>query len=153
MSRNSSHTNLATAHAFKQRSPQPEPLNHVHAPQQQQTQYGKPAQQLFYSCNPNGKSKSNGSMPPTYSNMPQHHMQGMNQTLSMSMLDNNSAFTNSPANDTVMSPFSPAGYGFCGYQDSITLDPSKETSIGQLTPGEGKWQGLLNDTWDEQTAV
>ncbi|KAK6428978.1 hypothetical protein LTR95_014874 [Oleoguttula sp. CCFEE 5521] len=48
-----------------------------------------------------------------------------------------------------MSPFSPAGYGFGGYEDSFTLDPFKETSSGQLTPGEGEWQSLLNDTWDE----
>nr|OQO31734.1 hypothetical protein B0A51_01082 [Rachicladosporium sp. CCFEE 5018] len=210
MSRNGSHTNLATAHAFKQRSPQQAPAQQGSAssqqasqatfpspfngggggfgngnfdplsatlpmstqqllagapsdlnlssmfmpPQQQQTQYGKPAQQPFYSYNPNGKSKgSSGGTSPSYVNMPQHHMQGMNQTLSMSMLDNNGAFTNSPANDSVMSPFTPAGYGFGGYQDSFTLDPFKETSSGQLTPGEGDWQGLLNDTWDEQTAV
>ncbi|KAK6414829.1 hypothetical protein LTR95_017670 [Oleoguttula sp. CCFEE 5521] len=208
MSRNSSRTNLATAHAFKQRSPPQAPAQQSSTssqqtpqasfpsafndcdgfgnfnfdplsatlpmstqrllagapadlnlstmfmpPQQQQTQYCKPAQQPFYSYNPNGKSKSNGSTPPTYSTILQHHMQGINQTLSMSMLDNNGAFTNSPANDSVMSPFSPAGYGFGGYEDSCTLDPFKETSSGQLTPGEGEWQGLLNDTWDEQTAV
>ncbi|KAK6442729.1 hypothetical protein LTR95_001045 [Oleoguttula sp. CCFEE 5521] len=56
-------------------------------PQQQQTQYNKPSQQPFYSYNPNGKSKSSSSSLPSYSNMPQQPIQGMNQTLSMSMLD------------------------------------------------------------------
>nr|OQO32504.1 hypothetical protein B0A51_00913 [Rachicladosporium sp. CCFEE 5018] len=192
MSRTNSQTNLATAHALKQRSPQqgpaqqgsassqqpsqaafPSPFNCGNGgfgngnfdplsatlpmstqqllagapadlnlssmfmpPQQQQTQYNKPSQQPFYSYNPNGKSKSSSSSLPSYSNMPQQPIQGMNQTLSI-----------------MMSPFTPAGYGFGGYRDSFTLDPFKDTGSGQLTPGEGDWQGLLNHSWVEQTAV
>ena len=58
-------------------------------------------------------------------------------------------------NDSVLSPFTPAGYGFgFGFNDTFTMDPVKDSysqhTSGQVTPGESDWNLLVNDSWDEQ---
>lgn len=133
-----------------------DPMGSMFMPQQAQPTYQPP--KPVYSYNPNGKPK--GQSPPTANGaMPQiamPGMNGMNQTLAPSMLDSGSSYNTSPTsmtNDSVLSPFTPAGMGF-NFNDTFTMDPLKDSysqqPSGQATPGENDWNLLVNDSWDEQ---
>jgi len=126
-------------------------MQHMFMPPQQTPSSSKPTQP-FYSYNPNGRAKGTSS-PTNQPSMPQPPMLGMNQTLAPPMLDTKAQFTSSPATDSVISPYTPAtGYGY-SFNDAFIMDPLQEPSSGQITPGDNDWQGLLNESWDDATAV
>lgn len=118
-------------------------------------QGGGPSMPQPYHYNPNGGKPKNASQP----------FDGMNQTLAPGMLDTpflgDTSFYNTPPSaitDGVISPWTPAGFGFGFDPSCFSNDPLKPSltrqNSGTMTPGaDGEWQSLINgNVWEEPSS-